>query len=349
MPINPQLPQRTLVEGAQVHLDDHNAINEYLNNIVEGQPGVPRGDWDIATAYDNPDIVTHEGSSYIARLPSTGSEPLPDNSNPDWQLLAGVGAAGATTLDALTDVNAPAPADGDALVWRDAGGGAWVPEVISAAHPDLATHDAMGLATDVELDGLADAVDLALAGKQALSEKGANNGYASLDAGGDVPLSQLGNAPGAITRIWIPASDFAATQGAPTLDDLTNNVWLAWLLDPGSAEGITTNIFTPADWATMDIDLWWTNAGAGSGNVVWEVRYPVTKGDGETMSGTVTATESTIAAPTQLVIKKSTYFAGVAVDTNEMFTLAVRRIAADGADTLGNDVGVLGVMLRKAS
>lgn len=134
MPISPQLPQRAITDNEVVHLDDHNRINQYLNSIVEGQPGVPRGTWNVAVAYDNPDIVTHEGSSYIARGPSTGSEPLPDNSNLSWQLLSEAGApgaSGATTLDELTDVNAPTPADGSALVWRDVGG-AWVPEVISA-------------------------------------------------------------------------------------------------------------------------------------------------------------------------------------------------------------------------
>lgn len=180
MPISPQLPQRTITDNEVVHLDDHNRINEYLNSIVEGQPGVPRGTWDVATAYDNPDIVTHEGSSYIARGPSTGSEPLPDNSNLDWQLLAGVGAAGATTLDGLTDVNAPTPADGSALVWRDVGG-AWVPEVISGGVTD---HGALtGLGDDDHPQYALDA------------EKGVANGIATLDAGGDVPASQLGNVP----------------------------------------------------------------------------------------------------------------------------------------------------------
>lgn len=116
MPISPQLPQRAITDNEVVHLEDHNAINAYLNSIVEGQPGVPRGTWDVAVAYDNPDIVTHEGSSYIARGPSTGSEPLPDNSNLDWQLLASSGSGGATTLPALTDVDdAAAPTSGHYL------------------------------------------------------------------------------------------------------------------------------------------------------------------------------------------------------------------------------------------
>ena len=51
----------------------------------------------------------------------------------------------------------------------------------------------------VDIENVANAVqpgDLAL--YQTRSEKGANNGYASLDAGGDVPLSQLGNVPASV-------------------------------------------------------------------------------------------------------------------------------------------------------
>lgn len=161
MPINPPLPQRTITDNEVVHLEDHNRQNAYLNTIVEGQPGIPRGTWDALTAYNNPDIVTHEGRSYIARQASTGSAPLPDNSNANWQLLADKGAAGATTLDGLTDVDTAtvAPAGGNALIF-DTDTGLWVPKNLAATY-------------------------------QALSDKGIANGYASLDASAKVPLAQI--------------------------------------------------------------------------------------------------------------------------------------------------------------
>lgn len=70
-------------------------------------------------------------------------------------------------------------------------------------HPDLATHDALGLATDAELAALAatataaDAAHVAAAdphtGYQRESEKGAANGYAPLSSGVLVPVAYLGS------------------------------------------------------------------------------------------------------------------------------------------------------------
>ena len=109
--------------------------------------------------------------------------------------------------------------------------GAWVDQGGGGAHPNLATHDALGLATDTELTthaGAADphtgyrlesvaiaaadvAADVATQAEldahaaaadphtiyQKESEKGAVNGYASLDAGGTVPDAQI---PATIAR-----------------------------------------------------------------------------------------------------------------------------------------------------
>lgn len=47
-----------------------------------------RGEWSALTAYVADDAVSHDGASYVAVAGSTGSEPDPDNLNPDWDLLA---------------------------------------------------------------------------------------------------------------------------------------------------------------------------------------------------------------------------------------------------------------------
>ena len=80
-------------------------------------------------------------------------------------------------------------------VWN---GAAWVAIGGASAAEDVTFAPAGSIvATDVQ----AALVELDVE-KQALSEKGQNNGYASLDAGGDVPLTQLGNVPaGAMTEI----------------------------------------------------------------------------------------------------------------------------------------------------
>ena len=79
----------------------------------------------------------------------------------------------------------------------------------AASHPDLPTHDALGLATDTEVEAILDAhenagdphpvyaLDTDLGGYQATSAKGVALGYASLDAGGKVPDSEI---PSTIAR-----------------------------------------------------------------------------------------------------------------------------------------------------
>lgn len=66
---------------------------------------------------------------------------------------------------------------------------------------------------------VASAADIESIGtKQALSEKGIANGYASLDAGGDVPASQLGNAAG-VSAEWAQV-DTGETTTSTSFADL---------------------------------------------------------------------------------------------------------------------------------
>src|ERR1051325_2050442 len=51
-----------------------------------------RGAWDDTYAYDRDDIVEHDGSCWMARTQSTGSEP--SNMSSDWSLVAAKGDAG---------------------------------------------------------------------------------------------------------------------------------------------------------------------------------------------------------------------------------------------------------------
>ena len=74
-----------------------------------------RGTWSALSTYDKGEAVFHEGSSYIClQFDVTGTEPGTDEDV--WNLLAQGGDAGE-----------------------------------AAAHPDLSTHDSLGLATDAEL------------------------------------------------------------------------------------------------------------------------------------------------------------------------------------------------------
>lgn len=124
------------------------------------------------------------------------------------------------------------------------------------AHPDLAAHDTLGLATQVELDAHAAAVDphptyhtaaevatditthAGLAdphtGYQKESEKGAVNGYASLDASTLVPVAQLATGAPSGTkflrddRTWVvPVSGVSIPQqDNEPAGSVANDLWI---------------------------------------------------------------------------------------------------------------------------
>ena len=75
----------------------------------------------------------------------------------DAELAAHAAAGHSSALDDLTDVDAPSPTPGQVLTYL---GTAWEPaSAATATHPDLATHDSLGLTTDAELaahEGAAD-------------------------------------------------------------------------------------------------------------------------------------------------------------------------------------------------
>jgi len=150
-------------------------------------------------------------------------------------------------------------------------------------------------------------------------------------------------------RLWVPAGGFTLAEGAPSGTLATPSAWSAWLLDASSQEGIVTNQFFPSWWSTFSASLYWTNNGAGSGAVRWELVYK-SRADTEDLSsatGAVAATED-ITAPAQNVLKVSPLISGVTNDSTKLWQFRLRRIAANPGDTLANDAGVLGILFTGA-
>jgi hypothetical protein len=81
------------------------------------------------------DVVTSGGDLFIARhtIPAGAGAPT---HGADWAKLAGAAAAPALALDALTDVDAAAPTDKQALLWDDAGK-KWIAGTVATTPPDL--------------------------------------------------------------------------------------------------------------------------------------------------------------------------------------------------------------------
>lgn len=146
---------------------------------------------------------------------------------------------------------------------------------------------------------------------------------------------------------FIGASQFFLAAGSPS-SGLVGRA-PCWLLDAAADEAVAGSFTPPAWWVTYDLFIWWSNAGAGSGNVDWWMDR-VVAGDGESLAGSATETAlGALAAPAQNVIEVTAGPTGVTVGTRKLHTYRIYRQGAQGGDTLANDVGFLGVEIRRAS
>lgn len=126
----------------------------------------------------------------------------------------------------------------------------------------------------------------------------------------------------------------------------------AQLFDQTSPEicSFATNL--PLYWASYDVYLFWTNAGAGSGDVRWDFARG-SAADGATIGvGTVHGTGN-YTAPAQNLLKITHMTSGGAItkstSSQTLQTFYVQRQAGDAGDTLGNDCALLGVLFVRAS
>jgi len=148
-------------------------------------------------------------------------------------------------------------------------------------------------------------------------------------------------------RLWIPATQFEAALGTPVLS--TARRWPVVLMDAAITEFTTASAIAPsAAWSAYDVDLYWTNVGAGAGNVVWVYNWEHLS-DGGTMTDAASgASPVTVAAPAQYVVKVTTLATAIALAADKIVNPRVVRSGEDAGDTLANDTGVIGLMLRKA-
>lgn len=150
-------------------------------------------------------------------------------------------------------------------------------------------------------------------------------------------------------RVWIAAQQFGlADEGTPALGYV--NGTQAFLLDSAARELVQWSWYPPQHWLTWHLDIWWTNAGAGAGDVRFEC-YRRSFGDTENVGGnTVITTGLDITAPAQNIAKVSRITgSAVALETGEVSRLIFGRVGTNAADTLGNDCGILGAMMVRAS
>ena len=149
-------------------------------------------------------------------------------------------------------------------------------------------------------------------------------------------------------RIWCPASMFSMQGGAPTLTGTGGTGSLqGWLLDAATVENVVSTLLVPPWWATLAVDVWWLNAGAGAGAVRLRTVF-ASHAVGTTVSTTTSDVSATYTAGAQNEIMKATsHVTSVAVDSAVPQRFGILRAGNDAADTLANDILVIGLMLRR--
>lgn len=149
---------------------------------------------------------------------------------------------------------------------------------------------------------------------------------------------------------WIGASRFYSATGAPTTQSLSGGLVrpLVWNMDAAATEAVASIWEAPTGWATVHVDLYWLNNGAGAGDVFWRLSKALL-GDGDDGTGGVAVGDTVITAAAQEVVKVTRIAADMAVTAGKLLGLQVSRIGGDAADTLGNDAGVIGVLLTRVT
>jgi len=150
------------------------------------------------------------------------------------------------------------------------------------------------------------------------------------------------------TPLHITARAMNGFNGSPALGAV-GTVWQAWLLDAAATETVVFTTRFPTGWATYDIVLNWTNAGAGAGDVRWNY-LTRTAANGVQLNSAAVEVNVTVTAPAQNDLKVTTLASGLAVPAaGSAHLIRLGRIGADAADTLANDCGLIDCLLVKAS
>jgi hypothetical protein len=153
-----------------------------------------------------------------------------------------------------------------------------------------------------------------------------------------------------IDDLYLTARELSPPASTPTITGASGTGHVLRLMDATNVERVGSVIpEIPAHWTTYDVDLWWTNSGAGSGAVVWRYDY-LAVGDGVSLGTLTTLTPVVATAPAQNVLEVTRLATGLAVPAaGKALSATVVRDASNASDTLTNDAGVYLLHLSKAS
>lgn len=139
--------------------------------------------------------------------------------------------------------------------------------------------------------------------------------------------------------VKLGVGDFDILSGTPALVSYRTSRGITYAFDAAADEIIAGSAKVPDYAKQADVYVWWTNLGAGAGDVVWSLNYN-TFADGDDSDVADAGLAATVTAPAQDFIKRTSL--GIAtVVGGEFLSLRMSRTGTDVADTLGNDAGVM--------
>lgn len=126
----------------------------------------------------------------------------------------------------------------------------------------------------------------------------------------------------------------------------TNGVTRVLLDGAGATESVFFSVAVPTSWATLAIGLYWSNEGAGAGNVRWQISTKVLV-NADLITEAATVTPSTISAPAQNAVKRSDGVQNVTAVADAIYAIQIDRLSGDAADNVANDMGLIAVRIRQ--
>lgn len=142
------------------------------------------------------------------------------------------------------------------------------------------------------------------------------------------------------------SQQWTAVNGSPAIEFNSSTNRKLMMFDAASTERVITSVRVPKGvTGKVRVALYWTNAGAGAGNVVWRYGYSFSADGGATETAVTVANFSVVAAPSQNVLKV-TRSAGFAVTEDSILHLTIDREGGNISDTLANDAGMFMVVLE---
>ena len=158
--------------------------------------------------------------------------------------------------------------------------------------------------------------------------------------------------------IFVPIFTGTIRTGTPAITVSGGNTrYRAWAFDAAATEEILCEVFVPTELVAkspaMTAVLWFTNLGAGTGDIQWSLTVSAVNeptGNINTdlnTSSAETAGAQTFTAAAQNVLSRTAFTVSVSPSivpaSRSLIRITLGRVGGDPADTLANDAGVVGL------